>query len=116
MRVGLVVSKRVGNAVVRNTVKRRFREAARLAVGSLTLTGATAASLDIVLLAGPSTPQAAYKDIYNELRGILEKHYAASRKSYAVLQKQGDVIAADSGVANKKRSGIRSQAGSAAAE
>ncbi|MBF0456566.1 MAG: ribonuclease P protein component [Nitrospirae bacterium] len=76
VRVGLVVSKRVGNAVVRNKVKRRFREAMR----TLSVINSSDMSLDIVLLAGTQTPLAAYKDIYNELRGVLERHYAALQK------------------------------------
>ncbi|WP_420263784.1 ribonuclease P protein component [Candidatus Magnetominusculus dajiuhuensis] len=73
VRVGLVVSKRVGNAVVRNKVKRRFREAMR----NLPVVDAFGVPLDIVLLAGPTTPQAAYRDIYKELGFVLERHYAA---------------------------------------
>ncbi|MEO5361170.1 MAG: ribonuclease P protein component [Nitrospirota bacterium] len=76
VRVGLVVSKRVGNAVVRNKVKRRFREAMR----NLAVLDGSGIPLDIVLLAGPDTPQAAYSEIYSELSGVLEKHYASLRK------------------------------------
>lgn len=70
MRVGLVVSKRVGNAVVRNRVKRLFREAAR----NIPALSACAFALDVVLLAGPATPPASYGDIRKELGAVVERH------------------------------------------
>jgi ribonuclease P protein component len=76
VRVGLVVSKRVGNAVVRNRVKRLFREAMR----NLSVVNASDVPLDVVLLAGPGTPLAAYGDICNELGLVLERHYSALEK------------------------------------
>lgn len=40
MRLGLTVSKRVGNAVVRNRMKRRFRELARMVLPESGIVGA----------------------------------------------------------------------------
>lgn len=40
MRLGLTVSKKVGNAVVRNRMKRRFRELARIVLPARGITGA----------------------------------------------------------------------------
>lgn len=50
-RVGLVVSKKVGNAVVRNRVKRWLRESARRRLGKLT-------GVDVVLIARPRAARA----------------------------------------------------------
>jgi ribonuclease P protein component len=47
-RIGITVGKRTGNAVVRNRIKRRLREAVRLAYPTLAL------GLDVVLIARPS--------------------------------------------------------------
>jgi ribonuclease P protein component len=53
-RVGYVVSKKVGNAVVRNKVKRRFREIVRLCQETLY-------GFDIVVLASPISSKLKYE-------------------------------------------------------
>lgn len=68
-----MVSRKVGNAVTRNRVRRRLREAfrARLAAGP------TPASADVVVIA---RPEAAAAD-YAELKGALER--ALERSGFA---------------------------------
>ncbi len=64
-RFGLVVSKRVGNAVVRNRVKRRLREAWRCQKSELPM-------CDCVLRARPSAATASYVQLVNDI-GLLRK-------------------------------------------
>ena len=60
-RVGIVVSKKVGKAVVRNRVRRRLREALRQLVSEPFVAGAThrgLPSFDMVVIARPEAAQA----------------------------------------------------------
>ena len=65
-RVGFVVSKAVGNAVVRNRVKRRLREAVRARLGGLP------AGL-LVVRAKPAAASAEYADLCRSLDRCLER-------------------------------------------
>ena len=71
-RVGLAVSKAVGNAVTRNAVKRRFRVPARKYESSLP------ESCDIVLRAKPS---AAHADFLSLEQQIVARFEAVNRKA-----------------------------------
>ena len=62
-RLGVTVSRRVGNAVVRNRLKRLIREAFRLQQWDLP------ASLDIVVVAKPAAKEASMVDIKREMMG-----------------------------------------------
>lgn len=62
-RLGITVSRKVGNAVVRNRLKRLIREAFRVQQHDLP------ASLDIVVVAKRSAVDATLSEIKRELRG-----------------------------------------------
>jgi ribonuclease P protein component len=66
-RVGLVVSKAVGGAVVRNRTKRRLRAllAARL--------GLLPAGTDVVIRANPVAAQANWEDLSREVDSVLTR-------------------------------------------
>jgi ribonuclease P protein component len=63
-RVGFTVSKKVGNAVVRNFVKRRLRERLRQQ-------RALWATLDLVVIAKPEAGQADTQALWSSLDGLL---------------------------------------------
>lgn len=66
-RLGLAVGRRVGNAVVRNRVKRLLREAFRQSVE------AAALQRDIVIVAKPGLAERTFGEIRNELGARLAR-------------------------------------------
>ncbi len=68
MRVGITVSGKVGNAVVRNRMKRRFRELARQVMAQAGCVGA-----DHVLIGRPQGIERDYAVLEAELRKALGK-------------------------------------------
>ena len=68
MRLGLTVSKKVGNAVTRNRMKRRFRELARAILPEAGHAGA-----DHVLIGRQSGIERDYATLAEELRRALDK-------------------------------------------
>lgn len=68
VRVGFTVTKKVGNAVVRNRTRRRLKEAARLLLHERGLTGA-----DLVLIGRESTRKRNFKALQADLRKALER-------------------------------------------
>ena len=64
-RFGFSVSRRVGNAVVRNRVKRRLREFVRLHRTDI------AVGRDFVVIAKPGAANISYVELVEELRGRL---------------------------------------------
>ncbi len=66
MRVGFTVTKKIGNAVCRNRIKRRFREAARQVLPELGRPGT-----DYVLIARPGAADRPFDALLDDLRGAL---------------------------------------------
>jgi len=66
IRVGFTASKKVGNAVARNRARRRLREAARRLLPDHGLAGA-----DYVMVARPSTPDAPWAALLDDVETAL---------------------------------------------
>ena len=67
-RLGITATKKLGNAVVRNRVRRRLREAARLELGATARPG-----LDIVMVGREGTRGRDFAELRAELRRALER-------------------------------------------
>ena len=78
-RVGFVVSKQVGNAVTRNTVKRRLRHLARERISSLP------GSAVLVVRALPAAATASYADLGADLDRALSRVVARSEAEGGAL-------------------------------
>ena len=65
-RLGLSVSKKVGNAVVRNTMRRRFKEIFRDLASEVQ-------SLDVVVSAKPASAGASYRELRDEFERSLRR-------------------------------------------
>jgi len=68
MRLGITVSRKVGGAVVRNRMKRRFRALAREILPSSGITGA-----DHVMIGRSDGIERPFGDLAADLRGALER-------------------------------------------
>ncbi len=69
LKVGFSVSKKVGNAVIRNKIKRRLRECFRPCLGDVK-TGL------YVIVARPSAAKASFQSLKRDTRYLLKKHNA----------------------------------------
>ena len=67
-RVGISVSKKVGNAITRNKIRRRIKEAYRLNIDENVKNG-----YDIIFIARVSCNEAEYKDIDNAINHLVKK-------------------------------------------
>ncbi len=67
-RLGFTVTKKVGNAVVRNRTRRRLKEAARLLLARQPVTG-----FDLVLIGRPATNRRRFALLIDDLRRALTK-------------------------------------------
>ncbi len=67
-RIGFTVTKKVGNAVVRNRTRRRLKEAARLL-----LRDSPVAGFDLVLIGRDSTRGRNFTALQNDIRRALER-------------------------------------------
>ena len=68
VRLGFTVTKKVGNAVIRNRTRRRLKEAARLLLRDRPLTG-----LDVVLIGRDSTRKRNFLVLQNDIRRALDR-------------------------------------------
>jgi ribonuclease P protein component len=67
-RLGFTVTKKIGNAVERNRIRRRLREAARLVLREHPLAG-----VDLVLIGREATRGRDFPDLMDDLRRALSK-------------------------------------------
>jgi len=67
-RIGFTVTKKVGNAVVRNRTRRRLKEAARLLLRQRSVTG-----VDLVVIGRDATRSRPFGDLMNDLDRALTK-------------------------------------------
>jgi ribonuclease P protein component len=67
-RLGFTVTKRVGNAVVRNRTRRRLKEVARLLFGATRVTG-----FDLVVIGRDGTRERDFAELTDDLRRALRK-------------------------------------------
>jgi ribonuclease P protein component len=68
VRLGFTVTKKVGNAVIRNRARRRLKEAARLTLPGMALTG-----WDLVLIGRDATAERPFTLLIDDLRGCLRQ-------------------------------------------
>jgi ribonuclease P protein component len=68
VRLGFTVTRKVGNAVVRNRARRRLREAARQVLRETPVTGT-----DLVLVGREATPERDFALLVEDLRRALRK-------------------------------------------
>ena len=77
-RIGFTVTKKVGNAVVRNRARRRLKEAARLE-----LAGRPLAGVDLVLIGRDGTKSRDFLDLRDDFRRALRKTGVALERAGA---------------------------------
>lgn len=74
MRVGFTVSKKVGNSVMRNRLRRRFREAYRSYLGEIN------ANAHIIFIARAPVAEAEFREISKDMRYLLTKAQLLEKK------------------------------------
>ena len=77
-RLGFTVTKKVGNAVVRNRTRRRLREAARLLLHEQALGGSTLRGVDLVLIGREGTRGRRFRALIDDLARAIRKTAAAA--------------------------------------
>ncbi|MGC8476427.1 MAG: ribonuclease P protein component [Acetobacteraceae bacterium] len=77
-RLGFTVTRKIGNAVVRNRTRRRLRAAARLVLGQAPCPG-----LDLVLIGREATRARDFAALVEDLRAALARAAAPARADHA---------------------------------
>jgi ribonuclease P protein component len=77
-RIGFTVTRKIGGAVLRNRVRRRLREAARLALPAIAMDG-----FDYVLIGRGQTADRNFADLQNDLRAAVDRLHRAPSKDRA---------------------------------
>ena len=72
-RLGFTVTKKVGNAVVRNRTKRRLREASRLVLRDQAARGSALAGVDLVLIGRDGTRSRPFPALIDDFRRALKR-------------------------------------------
>ena len=72
-RIGFTVTKKVGNAVVRNRTRRRLKEAARLLLAERELGGCALVGVDLVLIGRDGTRKRDFPALQRDIARALEK-------------------------------------------
>jgi ribonuclease P protein component len=72
-RLGFTVTRKIGNAVIRNRARRRLRAAARQVLAEQTLAG-----VDLVLIGRDATLRRPFPELVADLKGALARAGAAS--------------------------------------
>jgi ribonuclease P protein component len=67
-RIGFTVTKKIGNAVIRNRTRRRLKEAARLVLATGEVSG-----VDLVLIGREATRTRGFADLQQDMRRALAK-------------------------------------------
>lgn len=67
-RIGVTVTKKIGNAVIRNRTRRRLKEAARLVLADMPVSG-----VDLVLIGRAATRERPFGALQDDLRRALAK-------------------------------------------
>ena len=95
VRFGFIVSKAVGNAVVRNRVRRRLKAAAYEVLPRLESAAADGPGLDIVIRALPASAQVRWATLHEEVSGaadrFLSRHTTSSRETRRSVTTEGNV-------------------------
>lgn len=76
--MGIVVSRKVGKAVVRNRVKRRVREALRELIGArrdaaTPMSAAALAGYDLLIITRPAAADAGYAQLKSSLKTAMQR-------------------------------------------
>ncbi|WP_082519056.1 ribonuclease P protein component [Leifsonia sp. Leaf336] len=95
VRFGFIVSKAVGNAVVRNRVRRRLKAAAYEVLPRLESAAGDGPGLDIVIRALPASAQVRWATLHEEVSGaadrFLSRHTTSSRETRRSDTTEGNV-------------------------
>lgn len=95
VRFGFIVSKSVGNAVVRNRVRRRLKAAAYEVLPRFQSTASAGPGIDIVIRALPASAQVGWATLHEEVSGaadrFLRRHTTSSRETRRSVTTEGNV-------------------------